>query len=99
MTLAGERRLPEKWNFGRSLLAKSQVFIHRNCVSSSYCFREHNEELKCIWLNKTPYFLTLNVISPLHSFSKREIACVITDPSLDLSRSQEKPLHFPGSLL
>lgn len=50
VTLAGERGLPKKWSFGGSSLAKSQIFIHRNSVSSSYCFTEHNEELKCVWL-------------------------------------------------
>lgn len=50
MTLAGEREVPKKWNFCGSLLAESQIFIHKNCVSSSYCMREHNEELKYIWL-------------------------------------------------
>lgn len=50
VTLAGEREVPKKWNFHRSSLAESHIFMHKHCVSSSYCMREDNEELTNIWL-------------------------------------------------
>lgn len=37
------------------LLSESQIFIHKTCVSSSCCVREHNEELKYIWLSLHPF--------------------------------------------
>lgn len=50
MKLAEEKEVPKKWNFQGSLLAELQIFIYKNCVSLSYCMKEHNEELKYVWL-------------------------------------------------